>query len=50
LHQNLLTAVKDALNGVIPNEIMIPNKLPEFENPAPPETKPEEATVRDKKN
>ena len=50
LHQNLLTAVKDALNGVIPNEILIPNKLAEFENPAPPETRPEETAARDKKN
>ena len=25
LHQNLLKAVKDALNGIIPNEIMVPN-------------------------
>ena len=53
LHQNLLTAVKDALNGVIPNEILIPNKIPEFENytlPEKPETKAEEITTLDKKN
>ena len=53
LHQNLLTAVKDALNGAIPNEIMIPNEIPEFENytpPEKPETKTEEITARDKKN
>jgi len=50
LHQNLLTAVKDALNGVIPNEILIPNKISEFENDAPPETKTEEFTAKDKKN
>jgi transposase len=49
LHQNLLTAVKDALNGVIPNEILIPNKIPEFENDAPPETKMEKPTAKDKK-
>jgi len=50
LHQNLLTAVKNALNSEIPNEIMIPNKMPEFANDAPLETKTEEMTAKDKKN
>ena len=42
LHQNLLTAVKNALNGEIPNEILIQDKAPEM--------KTEESTARDKKN
>jgi len=50
LHQNLLTAVRDALNGVIPNEILIPNKIQEFENPVPLDTKAEESNAKDKKN
>ena len=50
LHQNLLTAIKYALNGIIPNEIMIPNKISEFENDAASETKTEESTEADKKN
>ena len=50
LHQNLLTAIKDALNGVIPNEILIPNKIMEYEKTAPPETKTEEKAAEYKKN
>ena len=50
LHQNLLTAVKNALNGVIPNEILIPNNIIEIENDALPKTKPEEKAAKDKKN
>jgi transposase len=50
LHQNLLTAVKEALNGVIPNEILITNKMPELENYVPPEKQTEEAEADDKKN
>jgi transposase len=32
LHQNLFTAVKEALNNAVPNEIPIPNTLSETEN------------------
>ena len=46
LHQNLFTAVKDALNGIIPNEILIKNKISELENHVPPE----EFLTKDKKN
>jgi Transposase and inactivated derivatives len=46
LHQNLFTAVKDALNGIIPNEILIKNKISELENYAPSE----EFSTKDKKN
>ena len=35
LHQNLLTAVKEALKTAIPNEIEIPNNYGMNENPAP---------------
>ena len=42
LHQNLLTAVKDALSVEIPNEVFIQDKIPE--------TKPEELPAADKKN
>ena len=54
LHQNLLTAVKDALSSVIPNEVLIPNEMPEFEDNASPE-KPmtvasETEAAEDKKN
>jgi transposase len=53
LHQNLLTAVKEALNGAIPNEILIPNKIAELENyvsPEKPEKQTEEVAADDKKN
>jgi len=50
LHHNLLTAVKDALSGAVPNEIMIPNRVPEFEKHTMPEANPEETAAKDKKN
>ena len=46
LHQNLSAAVKEALNGIIPNEILIPN-VPELENP---EMSTKKIAVEDKKN
>ena len=50
VHQNLLTAIKDALSGIVPNEIMIPNNLTEIENEVLRETKIEELSIKDKKN
>jgi transposase len=51
LHQNLLTAVKDALSSMVPNEILIPNKMPEpQQDEAPPVIETEEYTSKDKKN
>jgi transposase len=37
LHQNLLCAVKEALSGIISNEVLIPNEMPELENNSPSE-------------
>ena len=53
LHQNLLTAVKDALKGILPNEILIPNAVPESESNISPEkleVQSESITEEDKKN
>ena len=54
LHQNLSTAVKEALNSVVPNEILIPNKIPEFEDNASTENLIpivcETVAIEDKKN
>jgi len=49
LHQNLLEAVKDALNAAIPNEVLIPNEMPAPENGGRAE-KPEAQSGGEKKN
>jgi Transposase and inactivated derivatives len=53
LHQNLSAAVKEALNGVISNEILVPNNISEFENNdslGKRMKKTEEVVAGDKKN
>lgn len=50
LHQNLSKAVKDALNSVIPNEILIPNTMPETENAVLSEQTNGVIVSEDKKN
>jgi transposase len=50
LHQNLLSAVKEALSSIISHEVVIPNVMREVENSSPLETAEKIILWEDKKN